>query len=178
MTLRALILTIIVAILFFMAGLNQGHQAEALGGYGGYIEPAAPTPTVPELPETISPEVYEQEIVRLNQTIQSLEATIQHQGAETASFESLGYRQFSGVPELIRWLEADTTNEQDYIKDEHDCDDFSWVDLILAGAKDNRFIGPALDLRDKHAICFTVIRNEVWLIEPQSDQVEFFDFID
>lgn len=89
--------------------------------------------------------------------------------------ESLGgYREFGSLRELEDWLRDDPTSGRHY-SSSYDCDDFA-IDLTLAAIRDGYWIG--LYSEDDHVMNFTIIGNNVYSIEPQTDQVELWGFVD
>ncbi|UCC90750.1 MAG: hypothetical protein JSW24_00865 [Dehalococcoidia bacterium] len=89
--------------------------------------------------------------------------------------ESLGgYREFGSLRELTDWLRDDPTSERHY-SSSYDCDDFA-MDLTLAAIRDGYWIG--LYSEEDHVMNFTVIGNNVYSIEPQTDHVELWGFVD
>ena len=95
--------------------------------------------------------------------------------AEAQIFKMQGYREFKTLPELRKWLENDPISEREYIKNIYDCDDFA-IDLAKAGIADNYWIGILID--GNHAMNFMFIKNHIWLIEPQTDEISSLGFQD
>ena len=89
-----------------------------------------------------------------------------------------GYREFGSISELKQWLSNDQTSENEYIPDIYDCDDFT-MDLTLAAIRDGRWIGLfATDNGEAHLKNFTKIGNNIYEIEPQTDEVSFWGYVD
>lgn len=77
---------------------------------------------------------------------------------------------FPNLSTLITWLDNDDTNEQRYIADIHDCDDFA-MDLQKAAMEDGYLINIQFDLEEEHALNSAIIGNIVVFIEPQTDEI-------
>lgn len=86
-----------------------------------------------------------------------------------------GYREFGSVSELQWWLWNDLTSEHEYIPIYYDCDDFA-MDLTLAAIRDGRWIG--LFAINGHIKNFAKIGNCIYGIEPQTDAVSFWGYVD
>jgi cell division protein FtsB len=81
---------------------------------------------------------------------------------------------FSSRDELEQWLRSDSTSENDY-SSRYDCDDFA-MDLIRAAEQDGYLIG--LYAEGDHVANFASIGNSVYIIEPQTDEVWLWGFVD
>jgi len=90
--------------------------------------------------------------------------------------------EFSSVEELEVWLKQDRTSyiqlisgrfpeDGVYVDPDYDCDDYA-EDLMLAALKDGYLISQDLD--GDHVRNFTYIGNEIWLIEPQDDEITLY----
>ena len=77
---------------------------------------------------------------------------------------------FPNLATLITWLDEDGTNDQAYVVDAHDCDDFA-IDLQKAALEDGYLINVQFDLEDEHALNSAIISNIVVFIEPQTDEI-------
>ena len=105
-----------------------------------------------------------------------LKAKVNALQAEWERLEALGgYREFRSVWELERWLSHDPTSENEFIPESYDCDDFA-MDLTLAAIRDGRWIG--LFSTEGHLKNFTVIGDSIHEIEPQTDKVSFWGYVD
>ena len=83
------------------------------------------------------------------------------------------------VEELEWWLAQSTISEREYQAEFYDCDNFT-RDLATEAMRDNRMIGIYRDRTGEtpHLLNFTVINNELYLIEPQTDEVTYKNDID
>jgi len=105
-----------------------------------------------------------------------LKAKVDALEAEWKRLEALGgYREFRSVWELERWLSHDPTSGNEFIPEFYDCDDFA-MDLTLAAIRDGRWIG--LFASDGHIKNFTLVGDSVYQIEPQTDEVSFWGYVD
>ena len=96
---------------------------------------------------------------------------------ETVMIDEL--RGFTSVGQLEAWLAADDTDEQIYVEETHDCDDFA-IDLQKAGIADGYLINLEFIVTEDvgHVCNAVIIGNEVYFIEPQSDEVWLVGFVD
>lgn len=77
---------------------------------------------------------------------------------------------FKTLFELYVWLERNKINENVYIIDDYDCDDYA-IDLVRAARKDGYEI--FICATDLHMFNMVFI-NEAWyFIEPQTDEVVY-----
>jgi len=73
--------------------------------------------------------------------LETLSSDVKSLEERFAEIESeLNFTNFQTLKELKDWLEADTTNQQRYIPNEHDCEDFAF-DLMINAFKSRRIIG-------------------------------------
>jgi hypothetical protein len=77
---------------------------------------------------------------------------------------------FPDLSTLITWLVNDNTDEQMYVTDTHDCDDFA-MDLQKAAMEDGYIINVQFDLEGSHALNSVIINEGVFFIEPQTDEI-------
>jgi len=75
---------------------------------------------------------------------------------------------------LQQWLWDDPTSDNDYSY-RYDCDDFA-MDLIRAAEKDGYLIG--MYSEEDHVTNFANIGNTVYIIEPQTDEVWLWGYVD
>ena len=96
---------------------------------------------------------------------------------ETVMIDEL--RGFTSVGQLEAWLAADDTDEQIYVEETHDCDDFA-IDLQKAGIADGYLINLEFIVTEDvgHVCNAVIIGNSVWFIEPQTDEVWFMGYLD
>jgi len=89
------------------------------------------------------------------------------------------WREFSSVEELEAWLTENNPvtvhlicgrypEDGSWIDPDYDCDDYA-RDLMLKGFEDDYLIPE--ELADGHVRNFTYIGNEIWIIEPQNNEV-------
>jgi len=83
-------------------------------------------------------------------------------------------REFKDVEELNWWLSIDDTDKMEFIDDIQDCDDFARI-LMLNSFEDGYILGILVD--GEHIKNVTFIGAEVYLIEPQTDEIEFGGFL-
>lgn len=93
---------------------------------------------------------------------------------------SIGYgdarlKEFESVEELEEWLADDPISENEYVSTTYDCDDFA-IDLSLAALADGYWIG--LRLAPNHMSNFTIIDGCLYLIEAESDRVDYRGTLD
>ena len=98
--------------------------------------------------------------------------------------KSLDYEEFSSLEELREWLAEDNTNaihlvsgrypgEPLQIDPDYDCDDYA-DDLMFNALNDDRFMSQDLD--GAHVRNFTYIGNDIWIIEPQDDEIWLYKY--
>jgi len=76
---------------------------------------------------------------------------------------------FSTEKELVYFLAQDKTNENEFVETTYDCDDFSF-DLVNNAKTKGYIIHPEVLIEQGHMICWTLVGNKVYLIEPQTDE--------
>jgi len=97
-------------------------------------------------------------------------------------------REFQSKAELLKWLADDNTDSNVYhfLKDnttvssrEYDCDDYA-LDLQQKALNDGYLMSATIIEKDNefHMINLVTINNEVYYIEPQTDEVWFYAFRD
>lgn len=107
---------------------------------------------------------------------EALEAKILELDYQISRLETLGgYREFESLDYLREWLASDSTSENTYIENDYDCDDFA-VDLTLSALQDGYWIG--LIISANHMFNFTIIGNDVYFIEAETDVVYFWCNLD
>lgn len=84
-------------------------------------------------------------------------------------------KEFGSVEELEQWLVGNSISENEYIKDTYDCDDFA-VDLTLSALADGYWIG--LGCYTGHMFNVTIMGNNIYKIEAESDKVDYWGAID
>ncbi len=98
-------------------------------------------------------------------------------------------REFSSKGELRKWLLDDHTDKNVYIWDgpdgtersseNYDCDDFA-LDLQRIASEDGFLMSVTIIDKDDqpHMLNLVTIGNEVYYIEPQTDEVWFYSYLD
>lgn len=91
-------------------------------------------------------------------------------------------REFASLEELEAWLDEDITDAihlispkspEDgcaYVDPDYDCDNYA-CDLRKAAEQDGFQISIQIDTHKNHALNSTIINNEIYFIEPQTDEV-------
>jgi hypothetical protein len=85
-------------------------------------------------------------------------------------------RNFSSVEELELFLAEDNTNEHEYIESEFDCDDFAL--MLQRNALEKGYIMNCQTLFTAHALNMVIIDNEIYYIEPTTDEIIFLTHVD
>jgi hypothetical protein len=78
-------------------------------------------------------------------------------------------REFESKVHLRIWLNQTGINQREYIPTEYDCEDFA-IDLVKLALKDGYWMG--LVDSGEHIYNFTMIGNNVYWIEPQSNMTD------
>lgn len=117
---------------------------------------------------------YQLQIINLNKEVKLLEdETFYWRGEASVSGEA--ERFFKSIEELQEWLIADLTNEHEFMYDSYDCDDFAF-DLAISAISDGYWIG--LASTKNHMFNFVIIGNNVYMIEPQTDEITEWGTLD
>jgi septal ring factor EnvC (AmiA/AmiB activator) len=106
---------------------------------------------------------------------------------DAAYWESMYYSvehpsNFDSLAELLAWLDEDETDSYTYIPDTFDCDDFALT--LYEHAREDGYIihFQVYDLNGDgnpdHALNVAIIGNNVYRIEPQTDAVQFWCYVD
>jgi uncharacterized coiled-coil protein SlyX len=92
---------------------------------------------------------------------------------------STGLREFRSEQELADWLTVDQTNENKYISNQFDCEDFARM-LQGNAFSDGYIISITLTGQDStlHVMNCCLIGNKVYWIEPQTDEFSFWSYTD
>ena len=85
-------------------------------------------------------------------------------------------RNFSSIEELELFLAEDKTNEQEYIDSEFDCDDFAL--MLQHNALEKGYIMNCQTLFTAHVLNMVIIENEIYYIEPMTDEIIFLTHAD
>ena len=82
------------------------------------------------------------------------------------------FKEFKSVTELKMFLAFDNTDENEYINDTFDCDDFAIMLIENARERGYKIYGYG-DYTDNHMYCVTKINGLWYFIEPQTDYVYY-----
>lgn len=98
----------------------------------------------------------------------------------TSRWESAYPAEFASVDELKAWLAQDDTDSTLYIYgsgciSEYDCDDYA-IALVRNALADGYSV--SLQIEGKHMLNSTIIGNEIYFIEPQTDKVWLWGYRD
>lgn len=75
--------------------------------------------------------------------------------------------------DIERFLAWDSTNDQKYIAEKFDCDDYSYRFKGNITVPPWAWLPVGIVWTDKHALnCFVDSDNNFWFIEPQSDRIQ------
>jgi hypothetical protein len=75
--------------------------------------------------------------------------------------------------DIAQFLRQDWTNKKDYVKEEYDCDDFSYRLMGQFSVKDWSGIALGIVWTDLHALnCLIDNNGKFYFIEPQSDKLQ------
>ena len=85
-------------------------------------------------------------------------------------------RNFSSIEELELFLAEDNTNEYEYIRSEFDCDDFAL--MLQRNALEKGYIMNCQTLFTAHVLNMVIIDNEIYYIEPMTDEIVFLTHVD
>jgi len=85
-------------------------------------------------------------------------------------------RNFSSVEELELFLAEDNTNEHEYIRSDFDCDDFAL--MLQHNALEKGYIMNCQTLFTAHVLNMVIIDNEIYYIEPMTDEITFLTHAD
>ncbi len=85
-------------------------------------------------------------------------------------------RNFSSIEELELFLAEDNTNEHEYIRNEFDCDDFAL--MLQRNALEKGYIMNCQTLFTAHVLNMVIIDNEIYYIEPMTDEIIFLTHVD
>ncbi|KYC46767.1 MAG: hypothetical protein AMQ74_01759 [Candidatus Methanofastidiosum methylothiophilum] len=118
-----------------------------------------------------------------------LEANDTDRTVQEEVVEIQGMRDFNSLSELKIFLLQDPTDWENYKESTNDCDDFART--LVSRAADKGFIislqlvSPeqyheyfGKTLSGNHMICSAIVRNKIYFIEPQTDEVEFVSYMD
>ena len=126
-------------------------------------------------------EIANEQVILANVTIEKLEQKL----AESEKFGAYWWerahpKEFKSVDELKAWLAQDNTDDTLYIFGagciaNYDCDDYA-VALERNALLDGFSV--SLQIERNHMLNSTIIDNKIYLIEPQSDEVWFWEYRD
>jgi len=126
-------------------------------------------------------EIANEQVILANVTIEKLEQKL----AESEKFGAYWWgrahpKEFGSVDELKAWLAEDDTDSTLYIFGagclaNYDCDDYA-VALVRNALRDGYSV--SLQVEGNHVLNSTIIGNKIYFIEPQSDEVWFWEYRD
>ena len=87
-----------------------------------------------------------------------------------------GLTEFNTPKELMAWLKLDDTNENEYQDGKYVCSDFA-IDLTIAAYNDGKFMGISRISNARHQVCFTIIGNKIWEIDPSTDYIRKVGYV-
>ncbi|MFC1969784.1 hypothetical protein ACFLVV_01025 [Chloroflexota bacterium] len=85
-------------------------------------------------------------------------------------------RNFASIEELELFLAEDNTNEHEYISSEFDCDDFALT--LQHNALEKGYIMNCQTLFTAHVLNMVIIDNEIYYVEPMTDEIVFLTHAD
>lgn len=114
----------------------------------------------------------------LNQTqyeLTQVSLDLAKEKAKAVSTNVSKLRNFSSVEELESFLAEDTTNEHQYIENEFDCDDFART--LQKNALEKGYLMNC-QFMFQHMFNMVIIDNEIYYIEPITDEITFMNYMD
>jgi preprotein translocase subunit SecG len=125
--------------------------------------------------------IANEQVILANVTIEKLEQKL----AESEKFGAYWWerahpKEFKSVDELKAWLAQDDTDNTLYIFgvgciSNYDCDDYA-VALVRNALSDGYLV--SLQIERDHVLNSTIIGNKIYFIEPQTDEVWFWEYRD
>jgi len=109
-----------------------------------------------------------------NLALAEANATLSQEGTNIRTPKEL--RNFSSVEELELFLAEDKTNEQEYINSDFDCDDFAL--MLQRNALEKGYIMNCQTLFTTHVLNMVIIDNEIYYVEPMTDEIIFLTHVD
>lgn len=90
-----------------------------------------------------------------------------------------GFIPWYSTKELEAWLDSKAIEDRAYQTDVYDCDNYA-RDLAVEALKDKRLVGIYRQKGEGcyHLLNFTIIGNELYLIEPQTNEVTYANKVD
>jgi hypothetical protein len=132
--------------------------------------------------------ISNEQLMQTNQQIELANASIGQLKEELAKAEQLGAywwerahpREFESVAELKAWLAEDDTDSTLYIFGSgcistYDCDDYATA--LMYNALAHGYL-VSLQIKGNHMLNSTIIGNEIYYIEPQTDEVWLWGYRD
>lgn len=110
----------------------------------------------------------------INLALMEANETISQERTEILAPREL--RNFSSIEELELFLAEDNTNEYEYISNEFDCDDFAL--MLQRNALEKGYIINCQTLFTAHVLNMVIINNEIYYIEPMTDEIIFLTHVD
>ena len=123
---------------------------------------------------TINLEETKLELSHMNLALMEANDTLSQERTKILTPREL--RNFSSIEELKLFLAEDNTNEHEYIESEFDCDDFAL--MLQHNALEKGYIMNCQTLFTAHALNMVIIDNEIYYIEPTTDEIIFLTHVD
>jgi hypothetical protein len=123
---------------------------------------------------TVNLEETQLELSHTNLALMEANDTISQERTEILAPREL--RNFSSIEELKLFLAEDKTDEHEYISDEFDCDDFAL--MLQRHALEKGYIMNCQTLFTAHVLNMVIIDNEIYYIEPMTDEIIFLTHVD
>ena len=136
--------------------------------------------------------IVEQEVVREVEVVKEVvKKEIEYRDIvkEVIIEKPIQQREFTSKEELVNWLAEDdaettvyffvTTDGTTGSSDEYDCDDYA-LELQQRASKDGFLVSVTITEKNDqpHMMNLATIGNEVYYIEPQTDEVSFYCYLD
>ncbi len=152
---------------------NKLIYAFTVGGILGFLLLSLNFEPQVEYVEVLEIRTVDQYITEIKEVIVEKEVIIE---------KTTELREFASLKELEEWLANDTTNALHLIfggeeglninPEFEDCDDYAYA-LQKAAEKDGLRTSVQIDTRRQHALNSVFIGNNVYFIEPQTDEIWF-----
>ncbi len=124
-------------------------------------------------------EIFEPQIVEVTNTVDHYVTQVVEREVivEKEVIVTLALREFASLQELEDWLKQDKTNVVvfkaqgvSFVDIEIDCDEYAEA-LVKAAEKDGYRLSIQIDTKKGHALNNAFIGNDIYFIEPQTDEV-------
>jgi hypothetical protein len=144
-------------------------------------EPTIKYVEVPKIVQVEVPVEVPKEVIKEVPVIRTIDNYITQEKIITVE-KLVQLREFNSLEELKTWLAGDDTNVLHLVfgnekglsvsNKSRDCDDYAY-DLQQAAEKDGYIMSIQVDTIKQHALNSVFIANDVYFIEPQTDEVWF-----